>query len=167
MNVIRCLWVVLSSGGPVHRAIRQPDLILNIRHDVIEKPPFFMKAGGTEVIHISYNTAEVDPVYFPQVEVIGDVGNAVWQMKEGVKTREEAGWDFDRMMTVREHHDENILKGADDMRFPIYPQHPEVKKVREIMPDDGMICLDNGVYKIWFARNYRAHQPNTVLLDNA
>ncbi|MBO6784549.1 MAG: acetolactate synthase large subunit, partial [Alphaproteobacteria bacterium] len=27
--------------------------------------------------------------------------------------------------------------------------------------------LDNGVYKIWFARNYPAYQPNTVLLDNA
>ena len=35
------------------------------------------------------------------------------------------------------------------------------------MPDDGIICLDNGVYKIWFARGYCASQPNTVLLDNA
>ncbi len=35
------------------------------------------------------------------------------------------------------------------------------------MPDDGIICLDNGVYKIWFARNYAARRPNTVLLDNA
>ena len=35
------------------------------------------------------------------------------------------------------------------------------------MPDDGIICLDNGMYKIWFARNYKAYQPNTILLDNA
>ena len=35
------------------------------------------------------------------------------------------------------------------------------------MPADGIICLDNGVYKIWFARNYPARMPNTVLLDNA
>ncbi len=35
------------------------------------------------------------------------------------------------------------------------------------MPADGIICLDNGVYKIWFARNYPARSPNTVLLDNA
>jgi acetolactate synthase-1/2/3 large subunit len=35
------------------------------------------------------------------------------------------------------------------------------------MPDNGIIALDNGVYKIWFARNYKAYQPNTVLLDNA
>jgi acetolactate synthase-1/2/3 large subunit len=156
----------LSAGDYVHRAIEAADLILNIGHDVIEKPPFFMKPGGAEVIHISYNTAEVDPVYFPQIEVIGDIGNAIWELNNGAKKGSEAGWDFTRMMTVREHHDASILEGSDDARFPCYPQHV-VKKVREALPDDGMICLDNGVYKIWFARNYRAHQPNTVLLDNA
>jgi len=158
----------LSAGDYVHRAIEAADLILNIGHDVIEKPPFFMKPGGAEVIHISYNTAEVDPVYFPQIEVIGDIGNAIWEIKNGAKNSAEADWDFTRMMAVREHHDANIVKGSDDGRFPCYPQHVGVvKKVREALPDDGMICLDNGVYKIWFARNYRAHQPNTVLLDNA
>jgi acetolactate synthase-1/2/3 large subunit len=156
----------LSAGDYVHRAIEAADLILNVGHDVIEKPPFFMKPGGAEVIHISYNTAEVDPVYFPQLEVIGDIGNAIWELKNGAKKGSEADWDFTRMMAVREHHDANILEGSDDARFPCYPQHV-VKKVREALPDDGMICLDNGVYKIWFARNYRAHQPNTVLLDNA
>ena len=35
------------------------------------------------------------------------------------------------------------------------------------MPPDGVIALDNGTYKIWFARNYLTKQPNTVLLDNA
>jgi hypothetical protein len=34
-------------------------------------------------------------------------------------------------------------------------------------PKMAIICLDNGVYKIWFARGYTAYQPNTVLLDNA
>ena len=35
------------------------------------------------------------------------------------------------------------------------------------MPEDGIVCLDNGMYKIWFARNYRTHHANTLLLDNA
>lgn len=35
------------------------------------------------------------------------------------------------------------------------------------MPEDGILCLDNGLYKVWFARNYKAYQPNTLLLDNA
>jgi len=39
--------------------------------------------------------------------------------------------------------------------------------VRKAVPADGIVALDNGVYKLWFARNYRALAPNTVLLDNA
>ncbi len=35
------------------------------------------------------------------------------------------------------------------------------------MPDKGIIALDNGIFKIWFARNYKARFSNTVLLDNA
>ncbi len=35
------------------------------------------------------------------------------------------------------------------------------------MPSDGIVALDNGMYKVWFAQNYRAHEPNTLLLDNA
>ena len=29
------------------------------------------------------------------------------------------------------------------------------------------MTLDNGMYKIWFARNYRTSVANTLLLDNA
>jgi thiamine pyrophosphate-dependent acetolactate synthase large subunit-like protein len=42
-----------------------------------------------------------------------------------------------------------------------------VHDVRQVMPDDGIVCLDNGMYKIWFARNYRTQVANTLLLDNA
>jgi len=154
----------LSAGDFVHRAIEVADLILNVGHDVIEKPPFFMNVDGAEVIHMSFNTAEVDPVYFPQVEVIGDIANAIWRIREDVAVQPH--WDFSRMLDVRAHGAAHESEGIDDARFPVYPQRL-VAEVRKAMPDDGIICLDNGVYKIWFARNYKAHQSNTVLLDNA
>ena len=154
----------LSSGDFVHRAIEAADLIVNVGHDVIEKPPFIMKPGGTEVIHISMNPAEVDPVYFPQIEVIGDIANAIWQIKEDILP--QGHWDFAPMMKARDAEDAHSATLEADMRFPIYPPHL-VKTVREAMPADGVIALDNGVYKIWFARCYEARQPNTVLLDNA
>ena len=154
----------LSAGDFVHRAIEASDLIINVGHDVIEKPPFFMRDGGPTVIHVSFNRAEVDPVYFPHIEVVGDIGNALWQIRE--KLAKQSHWDFSRMAFVKTKQDENLREGQDDPRFPIYPQRL-VKEVRNAMPDDGIICLDNGVYKIWFARNYPAYLPNTVLLDNA
>ena len=154
----------LSAGDFVHRAIEGADVIINVGHDVIEKPPFFMAQGGAEVIHVNFRSAEVDPVYFPQIEVIGDVANAIWQIKQDIVA--QPTWEFDRMMKIREAGEAHLAEGSDDTRFPIYPQHL-VAQVRNKMPSDGIIALDNGVYKIWFARNYKAHMPNTVLLDNA
>ena len=155
----------LSDGDFLHRAIAHSDLILNVGHDVVEKPPFFMHVDdGRTVIHVNFRTAEVDPVYFPQVEVVGDIANSVWQIKQALTTQEH--WDFNYFLQIRERVEAHLLEGANDPRFPIYPQRL-VADIRKVMPDDGIIALDNGVYKIWFARNYRAHLPNTVLLDNA
>lgn len=154
----------LSAGDFVHRAVEASDCIVNVGHDVIEKPPFFMKPGGAQVIHISSKTAEVDPVYFPGIEVIGDIANAIWQMKEDIVP--SGSWNCGHMLDYRKAEVEHTASLSGDARFPIFPPHL-VQQVRGVMPDDGIICLDNGVYKIWFARGYTAHRPNTVLLDNA
>ncbi len=154
----------LSDGDYLHRAIDHADLIINVGHDVVEKPPFFMRNAQKQVLHINYKTAEVDPVYFPQTELIGDIANSIWQLKEAIG--EHRDWDFGFFMDVKGHLEKHLMDGADDPRFPVYPQRL-VQDVRKVMPDDGIVCLDNGVYKIWFARNYRARMPNTMLLDNA
>lgn len=154
----------LSAGDFVHRAVEASDCIINVGHDVIEKPPFFMKDNGVTVIHVSTRTAEVDPVYFPQIEVIGDIANAIWQIKEDISPNRS--WDFGHMLDYRKAEVAHTGKLAADTRFPIFPPHL-VQQVRDAMPHDGIICLDNGVYKIWFARGYTAYLPNTVLLDNA
>tara|TARA_R110002049_G_scaffold4601_5_gene32676 strand:+ start:941490 stop:943130 length:1641 start_codon:yes stop_codon:yes gene_type:complete len=154
----------LSSGDYVHRAVDAADLIINVGHDVVEKPPFFMQSGGVKVIHLNFSSAAVDPVYFPQLEVIGDIANAIWQITQRITP--QTSWNFDRFMQVKAAGDAQLIEGHDDDRYPIYPQRL-VADVRSVMPEDGIIALDNGVYKIWFARNYRANSPNTVLLDNA
>lgn len=154
----------LSSGDFVHRAVESADLIINVGHDVIEKPPFFMVRGGTEVVHVNFRSAEVDPVYFPQIEVVGDIANAIWQISEALDTQEH--WDFSRLLTIRSANEAQIIEGAEDNRFPMYPQRM-VADLRKALPSEGIVALDNGIYKIWFARNYKAHMPNTVLLDNA
>ena len=154
----------LSSNDYLHRAIEETDLIINVGHDVVEKPPFFMEHGGFKVIHVNYVTATIDPVYYPQQGVIGDIANSMERLTKRITPQQS--WDFSRFMEVKAHLDRHLLEGMEDERFPVYPQRL-VADIRKVMPDDGIIALDNGVYKIWFARNYRAHGPNTVLLDNA
>jgi acetolactate synthase I/II/III large subunit len=161
------LWLgnaALSDGDFVHRAIEHADCIINVGHDVVEKPPFFMRKGLRTVIHVNYCSAEVDTVYFPQIEVVGDIANTVWRMKQ--RLEKQAHWDFRFFMTVRTELFKHLALGADDARFPIYPVRM-VKEIREVMPADGIVCLDNGMYKLWFARYYLCNEPNTLLLDNA
>ncbi|MFK7895421.1 MAG: acetolactate synthase large subunit [Myxococcota bacterium] len=154
----------LSDNDSVHEAVAAADLIINVGHDVIEKPPFFMSPDGFKVLHISFASAETDAIYFPQQQIVGDIANAIWQINETLKVPKH--WDFDKFHSVKELVDKHTTEKSDDPAFPLLPQRL-VSDVRKAMPEDGIICLDNGMYKIWFARNYRAYQPNTILLDNA
>lgn len=154
----------LSEGDYLHCAIERADLIINVGHDVVEKPPFLMEHGGKKVIHLNYKSAQVDEVYFPHVEVVGDLAKSIGRLKE--KIGSDANWDNSYFETIRKEVDLHITEESDSDRFPIIPQR-FVADTRKVMGDQDIIALDNGIYKIWYARNYKAYQPNTVLLDNA
>ena len=154
----------LSSNDFLHCAINRADLIINVGHDVIEKPPFFMEEGGTKVIHINFFSAQIDDVYFPQLNVIGDIATSVAKLTTYIAS--SSNWDFSYFGRIQEEVKSHLTKYSEDSRFPILPQRL-VHIVREELPEDGIVTLDNGVYKIWFARNYKCYQPNTLLLDNA
>jgi len=154
----------LSENDMLHEAVERADLVINVGHDVVEKPPFFMRPGGLDVLHVNYSPAEVDPVYFPRLQVIGDVANAIWQLTDRV--RRQAHWETDCFSEIKRGIDERMAAQVDSTSFPIKPQRL-VRDVRAAMPEDGIVALDNGMFKIWFARNYPAYQPNTILLDNA
>jgi acetolactate synthase-1/2/3 large subunit len=154
----------LSADDFVHEAINRADLIINVGHDVIEKPPFFMRHGGAQLIHINFLPAEIDEVYFPQLNVVGDIESTMNRLARGISDRSR--WDFDCFDRVRRHLDSRLSRYFEDTRFPMLPQRL-VHQLRQRLDDDAILALDNGVYKIWIARNYRAYQRNTLLLDNA
>jgi acetolactate synthase-1/2/3 large subunit len=153
----------LSSGDYVHLASDHADLIITVGHDTVEKPPFLMHPGGLEVIHIDFNPADIDQIYYPHVEVIGDIADSMTRI---AKLLEGSRHDFSYYRKVQELVRLHVAEGSDDARYPLTPQRI-VADVRTVMPEDGILCLDNGMYKIWFARNYRTHVSNTILLDNA
>src|SRR3954452_1978177 len=153
----------LSERDYVHEAIDRADLIISIGHDTIEKPPFLMGRDGPLVIHIGYTPANVEQVYFPDAELVGDVGPSLALLAdrlEGKLTTASA------LASLREGILARITDRATEGRFPPTPQRI-VHDVRRVMPEDGIVALDNGMYKIWFARNYRTWMPNSLLLDNA
>lgn len=162
----KCLGTAaLSAKDYIHSAIEKSDLIINIGHDVSEKPPFIMHEGSEQkVIHVAFSEAEIDDVYFPTHELIGCMNANISMLTESIEV--SSNWDFKIFESLRLKIQENVFNNNDDPRFPFIPQRL-VSDVRKVMPSDGILSLDNGMYKIWFARNYPAHETNTVLLDNA
>ncbi len=154
----------LSSNDFLHCAIERADLIVNVGHDVIEKPPFFMEKGGKKVIHVNFFSAHIDDVYFPQLNVVGDISTSIERIADQVSVDSER--DFSYFERVKDEVENHLTKYFDDERFPILPQRL-VNILRQNLADEDIVTLDNGVYKIWFARNYKCHEPNTLLLDNA
>jgi acetolactate synthase-1/2/3 large subunit len=154
----------LSDKDYLHDYIRAADLIVNIGHDVVEKPPFFMEHGSTKVIHINYKSAQVDQVYFPQIEIVGDIALSVDALVDALGSR--LNLDLQDFEKVRDNVKAEIFQLDEE---PVFPMRPSsiVSEIRNLMGYHDIIALDNGVYKIWFARNYPAFQPNTILLDNA
>jgi len=154
----------LSERDYVHRAIEAADLIVCIGHDTIEKPPFLMKyVGGPKVIHIGYLSANVEEVFHPDAEVVGDIRASALGLADRLEGKIAPS---PLLLDLRLKILACLNDRATEDRFPITPQRI-IHDVRAVMPDDGIVCLDNGMYKIWFARNYRTHQANTLLLDNA
>ncbi len=154
----------LSDNDYLHCAIERADLIINVGHDIIEKPPFFMEKGKTKVIHINFLPSDVDATYFPQLDVVGDIACNMKSLTRLAQKQEH--WDFSYYIRVIDEAQEHIKKYFKDDRFPILPQRA-LKDIREVLPKDGILTLDNGIYKIWFSRNYKCSLPNTLLLDNA
>jgi acetolactate synthase-1/2/3 large subunit len=155
----------LSERDYIHRAIDRADLVIAIGHDTVEKPPFLMggAAGGPKVIYVGYVSANVEQVFYPDAELVGDIGATVAALADRLDgaLKPESG-----ILALRQEILGHINERADSDAFPPIPQRI-VHDVRAVMPEDGIVCLDNGMYKIWFARNYRTHVANTLLLDNA
>jgi acetolactate synthase-1/2/3 large subunit len=153
----------LSERDYVHDAIERADLIVSIGHDTVEKPPFLMGPHGPRVLHVGYLPATVEEVYFPNAELIGDVGPTLALLADRLEGKLP---NAAALLPLRAKILARIGDRAEESRYPLTPQRI-VHDVRQVMPADGIVCLDNGMYKIWFARNYRTSVANTLLLDNA
>ncbi len=122
-----------------------------------------MGHNGPKVIHVGYVPATVEEVFFPPAEVVGDVGPSLALLADRLAGKLKTA---SSLLPLREKILAHLTERATESRFPATPQRI-VHDVRQVMPEDGIVCLDNGMYKIWFARNYRTHVANTLLLDNA
>ncbi len=148
----------------VHTAIDEADLVLTVGYDVVEYPPSVWNGEKDKaIVHIDFVPADPDEYYSPAHEVIGDISNTLKALSQRLH---DVRFDDPRMTRLHDYVAEKLHVSESEYSFPPSPQRI-VEQVRGVMGREDIISLDNGIYKIWFARMYPAYANNTVLLDNA
>ena len=148
----------------VHAALERADLLITVGYTVAEYPPFVWNEDKSKrILHIDFSVAEPDEYYSPNLELIGDISHSLWALHEelGAESRHDPYYEALRAFVAERLHGEAV-----DARSPIGPLDL-VREVRSALGREDVVSLDNGIYKIWFARAYPAYSDNTVLLDNA
>lgn len=156
----------LTANDYVHEAIAESDLIISVGYDNVEKPTDILGINGTPVININFSRASYDYVFSPYLDVIGDIGNLFWHLCE--ETIDNSKWNFDEIFKINEENKQKIIDN-ESLEEGIDFMQPRrlARELREVLAADDILTMDNGLYKVWLARNYPAYKPNTVLLDNA
>ena len=155
----------IMPGDYPNCAVQAADLILNVGHDVMEKPTFFMQPDdGRTVIHLNPFAAQGDNAYFPQAQIVGEMADALDRLTGQLEPNPD--WDHAELIGIGEAMQESIKRSSGDTSFPAKQGHL-IACLRDFMADDDILSLDNGIHMMWATRNFNARQPNTMLIDHA
>jgi acetolactate synthase-1/2/3 large subunit len=145
-------------------ALESADLIITVGYNIVEYPPsVWNEKKDKRILHLDFVMCEPDEYYSPELEVIGDVSNSLWAIHSKLEGVRFENHFLEKFRT--ELHDKLYAQECDEC-FPVQPARV-IYDVREVMDREDIVTLDNGIYKIWFARMYKTLADNTLLLDNA
>jgi acetolactate synthase-1/2/3 large subunit len=158
----------------VHVAVETADLVITVGYNIVEYPPsVWNETKDKRILHIDFSIAEPDEFYSPDLEVVGDISYSLWAIHSRIGGPDDEGaeeatplFDNPELAALRAFIDEKLHRPAGGDGYPPKPQRI-VREVRGVMGPTDVVCLDNGIYKLWFARMYETYAENTVLLDNA
>lgn len=155
----------LTSWDYIHEAIAQSDLIISVWYDNVEKPTDILGINGIPVINVNFVESNYDYVYSPYLDLIGDIWNLFWHLcEENISQK----WDYSKIYEINEKNISQIQENNKlEEEFPFMMPRKLVSDLQETLASDDILTLDNGLYKVWVARNFKSSHPNTLLLDNA
>ncbi|MCV6627857.1 MAG: thiamine pyrophosphate-dependent enzyme, partial [Cellvibrionaceae bacterium] len=138
-------------------------------YDMVEYHPKLWNGNqDKKILHIDFLSAEIDENYHPEIEVVGDLAHALWMLNERADAYGADNFDFDlsQQTAVRRDMSEELARHKDDSgEGPIRPQKA-LWDARAVMGPEDILLSDVGAHKMWIARHYQCHEPNTCLIPN-
>jgi acetolactate synthase I/II/III large subunit len=138
------------------------DVVLAVGYDLVEfSPARWNPRRDKRIVHVHSTVAEVDANYTLAVGVQGSIGETLDAIGASSLVHDTRGEIFPVRDLVREEFEH----GAADDSFPLAPARV-VFDIRSVLGDDDIVLCDTGAVKMWMARLYPTHRPNTCLISN-
>ena len=168
MDADYCLYTAgLGTKDIPNLAIDDADLVIALGFDMVEYHPHLWNPHRDKrIVHADYLPAEIDRFYHPEVELVGDLANVLGQLIE--RARENGGVEFDLagQRGVRERMQAELAEFSDDDTEGSVRPQKAVWDARQALHHDDVLLSDVGAHKMWVARHFHCHDPNTCLIPN-
>lgn len=161
-------YAMMTVGIPqydyANKLLVDADLVIAVGYDLVEfAPARWNQKNDAKVVHISTTQAHINKYYQCDVEVVGDVSDALNRIvdaMDGVERHEPTN-----MLKIRDDFDEAFERIAKNDAFPMVPQRI-IYDVRKALGRKDILVSDVGAHKMWIARLYPCYEPNTCLISN-
>jgi len=154
--------VGLQSRDYTLAGFEDADVVITVGYDLVEHDPkHWNPRRDKKIICIDTVSPEVDESYMTEVDLIGDMYHVLTRLAEECR---------DAPHPVEESRLNDIIHGRfeamrDDDSFPVHPPRA-LWEIRQVLGREDMLISDVGMHKLWIARMFPAHEPNTVFIAN-
>jgi acetolactate synthase I/II/III large subunit len=169
MDADYCLYTVgLGKKDRANLAIDEADLVITLGLDMVEyHPRLWNPEGDKTIVHADFLPAEIDAHYDPAVELVGDLAHSLWMLNERfAATTKPWRYDFQRQRCIRAEMAADLAEHRDDEITGLIRPQKVLWDAREVLGAEDILLSDVGAHKMWIARQYHCHQPNTCLIPN-
>ncbi len=168
MDAPYCLYTVgLQAKDVVSCAIDAADVVVTLGYDMVEYHPMLWNdAKDKRIVHLDFLPAEIDEHYHPEVEVVGDLAHALWMLNERVDAMGGLKFDLPNQAAARRDMALELEHYKDDDTEGLIRPQKVLWDARKVMGPNDVLLSDVGAHKMWIARHYQCHEPNTCLIPN-
>jgi acetolactate synthase-1/2/3 large subunit len=154
--------VGLQSRDYALAGFEDADVVITAGYDLVEHAPSNWNPDKDKrIVCIDTLAPEVDEYFITEVDLVGDISHILTRLAQ-----ELAGATF---ATEGSRLNEIVLgrfeAAKDDDAFPMQPPRA-LWEIRKALGRHDMLISDVGLHKLWIARMFPAHEPNTVLIAN-
>jgi acetolactate synthase-1/2/3 large subunit len=168
MDADYCLFTVgLAARDVGDCGLDAADLIITLGYDMVEyHPRLWNPDADKDIIHADFLPAEIDQYYHPDTELVGDLAHTLEQLVSRVDAAGGLSFDHSQQAAVRRDMLADFTAHRDDLTEGTIRPQKVLWDVREALGPHDILLSDVGAHKMWIARYYQCHEPNTCLIPN-